>query len=429
MKFDNRFFQAEYRMRMTDMIRREKFEISLPYAMRNQNVDMWIHHIKRETRDPLAIDLGADMGYVVFADRGDRIEKALFGCDMADESDECLYEIRGGLDDFAAYVKSINPKRIAINKSTLLPHCDTLTVSALEQLKELLGEEICGRFVSSEYVITEFRARRVKSEIALYGSLCEVQRGIMEEALMNIVPGKTTRRDVVYDAVGLCLEHGISSRKLGYNPPYTSYSEFPDSETEDLDYVYQPGDFLVWDTGVHYVMNYGTDIKRHVYILKPGEDKVPAGLQRAWDAAKEVREILKKTIRSGFTAAETLENIRLAIEAAGYVYTPFTDTDKDAEIIASLGDSDKFGFSIDSHCVGNSGNSEVAEGPSISPFRPYRGDIMIYPENLCAFEFVITAYIPEWKKRIKLNLEEDAVITENGVETLFPKAHRIITIK
>ena len=428
-KIDDRFFQADYRMRMTDMIRREKFEISLPHEMRNNGADMWIHHIKNGSNDPLSIDLGADMGYFVFTDKGDRIEKALFGCTLADLTEDEVYDIYGDLSDFAAYVKKANPKRIAINRSKLLPHCDTLSANDMDELKNLLGEEICKRFISSEYVISEFRARRVKSEIVLVGSLCEIQREVMEKSLMSIIPGRTTRRDVVLTAMGLCMERGIVPRKLNYNPPYASYSESPESETESMDYIYQPGDFLVWDTGFNSVVNYGTDFKRHAYLLKPGEDKVPAGLQRAWDAAKTVRGILKKTIRSGYTAAQTLEHIKNAIESAGYVYTPYTDTDLDSQIIASLGSSDKFGFSIDSHCIGNSGNSEVAEGPSIAPFRPYRGNIMIYEDNLISFEFQITAYIPEWKKRINLNLEENAVITKNGVETLFPMSRRIITIK
>jgi len=62
-------------------IRREKFDIVLPLAMRKNNVDMWIHVMRVEIRDPFgAEDLGSTSGVFVFTDRGgDRIERAVLG--------------------------------------------------------------------------------------------------------------------------------------------------------------------------------------------------------------------------------------------------------------------------------------------------------------------------------------------------------------
>ena len=88
-------------------------------------------------------------------------------------------------------------------------------------------------------------------------------------------------------------------------------------------------------------LNFGMDYKRWAYILREGEKDLPEGVQHVWDQVLEVREVLRKTIKSGLTALETLKKVNKAVEDAGFISTPFTDTAKDKEIIASLGDSEK----------------------------------------------------------------------------------------
>ena len=52
----------EFRSRLErlDLIRREKFDFSLPRAMRDNKIDMWIHVVQHGNPDALAKDLGAD---------------------------------------------------------------------------------------------------------------------------------------------------------------------------------------------------------------------------------------------------------------------------------------------------------------------------------------------------------------------------------
>ena len=54
-----------------NQIRREKFDIVLPDAMRNHNVDMWIHVMRDAIPDAFGQnDLGTASGLIVFTDRG-----------------------------------------------------------------------------------------------------------------------------------------------------------------------------------------------------------------------------------------------------------------------------------------------------------------------------------------------------------------------
>ncbi|NPE10008.1 MAG: hypothetical protein GNW80_17140 [Asgard group archaeon] len=86
---------ARTRWETLNLIRKEKFRIILPIAMRENEIDMWIHVMREGNPDPLTIDLGGDNGYFVFTDRGkDRVERAVFG------GDEEMLQLTGAYDIF-----------------------------------------------------------------------------------------------------------------------------------------------------------------------------------------------------------------------------------------------------------------------------------------------------------------------------------------
>ena len=443
--FNAKVEETRYRYKMLNLVRKEKFDFIMPGAMRDNGVDMWIHVIKRGFPDPFELDFGVNpdygipfldysMGYIVFTDRGgDRIERAIFGTSSDAIADKSVYDIIGEEGDFAKHVAERNPKRIAINMSEWLSHVDGLSYNGYFKLCKMLGDENAKKLVSSEKVLTDFRARRVQSEIILFTRACEIQRELMESALKSIIPGVTTREDTYWYAQGWLLDKGIENHCYYYGVdrlPQIQHSYVSDpSNWNDPDYVYRRGDMIKWDWGFTY-LNFGTDYKRWVYILREGEEGLSTDVQNVWDQAVKSREIIQKTIKSGPTALETLGIVSKAIEDAGFVNTPFTNkAAEDKEIIASLGDSEKIGFSMDCHCVGNSGNSQIADGPSVSPFRKDRAHLKVQPNNLIAFEFNIHSWVPEWGKRFMINLEENALVTERGVEALYPRQEKIIFVR
>jgi len=422
--------EAKSRFELLNLIRKEKFDKILPGAMRDNNVDMWVHVIRRGDPDAFALDFGVTMGHIIFTDRGgDRIERAIFGISFAPVADRSVYDIRGSEEDMTKHVAERDPKRIAVNMSESLTHADGLSYNGYKKLVKLLGDKYAKRLISSEGVITDFRVRRIQTEIIAFAKACEIQRLIMEAALGSIEPGVTTREDLGWWANDQLLAQGIEPSYFGLGMPGIQHSEDSDrSETRKRDYIFQRGDLISWDWGIRY-LNFGTDYKRKVYILREGETALPASIQKAWDRGIKAREIIRKTFTPGRTAGETLNSVVAALEKDGFVYTPFTDTDKDDEIIQSMGDTDKSGFSIDCHCVGNTGNSEIAVGPSMAPFRPQRAHLVIQPNNLIAFEFIIHTWIPEWKERLAINFEDNAVVTPNGVEALYPRNEKMILVK
>ena len=425
---DVRILDARARFETLHLIRQDKFDLILPGAMRDNNVDMWIHVIRMGNPDPLELDLGAEFGTFVFTDRGaDRIERAVLGGFGRGPGMRETYDIFGSPSDLRRMVDERDPQRIAINMSSWLGVADGLSHTDYERITEELGP-YAERLVSSEQLITDFRVRRVEREIAAFSTAGEITRRLNERALSNevITPGITTREDVAWWVQDRLLEMGLRS-SFGISAPGTLYSAAAENGGGRSD-VIRRGDFLSYDMGVRY-LNFGTDFKRHVYIMSEGETEVPDFIQHAWDRGYFARQVIKDNIKVGRTAGETLAHLAQVFEELDYVYTPFTDVGReDRAIIAALEDDPRSGISIDCHTVGNTGNSEVAVGPSFAPFRPDRAHVVIQPNNIFSLEFVVHTAIPNGT-RLAINFEDNAIVTENGVEWLYPPNPRILIVR
>lgn len=410
------------------LIRREKMDLILPGAMRDNNVDMWIHVVQSANKDPLALDLGGwfefrawdPIGYYIFTDRGGhRIERIILG----GEDEEGLYDISGSGDQLLRLVEERDPRVIAVNMSTSLPIANGLSHTAYLSMTDALGEKYSKRIISAEKVITDFRVRRVQSEIVAFANALEIQRQIMEAALLRIEPGITTPEEIGWWAADQLLAQGIG-------PSYQAATLFlpyrPNGATNG---VYQPGAFISWDMGIGY-LNFGTDIKRNAYILRDGEKDLPAGLKLAWARGMTAREILRKTFKVGRTAGESLEAIVAALEAADYVHTPSDDrTSQYRDLVRALGDDKRSGFSIDFHATGNTSVGDATAGPSMAAWRSTTANIMVQPNYIFSLEFELNTWVPEWNRRIGINFEDNAIVTNLGVEYLSPINENIIIIR
>jgi len=446
--------KKEFRSRWErlDLICREKFDISLPKALRENQIDMWIHIVKLGNPDSLALDLGVGVsvsapdpsggstGYFVFTDRGgDRIERAILGGSV--EREASPYDIIGLEEDLGHFVAERDPERIAVNMSGWVAVADGLSHTCYLRLVEALGEKYANRLVSAEQVITDFRDRRVIREIVEYGQLGEATRLLIERALSNevITPGVTTKEDVAWWVKEQVLARGIEPSYSEFYLPSLLYSESKEFEgyPGPSKHTFQRGDLFQFDWGFNF-MNLGTDMKRTAYILKEGETAVPAGVQRAWDQGLRARQVLRENIKVGRTAEETLKIVGDAFEEAGFVFAQLIHDAGDWDVvwdealkIRGLGpdERDKTQVSIDCHCVGNTGNSQIEPGPAISGFRPGRGHLTIKPNHLFALELFANSPIPEWGGyRVRFGIEDDAIVTQDGVQFLYPPNSRILLI-
>ena len=453
------------------LIRKEKFDLILPGAMRDNGVDMWIHVIRIGNPDPMALHFGGVTGYIIFTDRGgDRIERAVLsdsnrpplqvqeGPDRPDipGQDEAnprwlahhsggpadLYDLFGPPDDLRAFVAERDPETIAVNTSAWLAVSDGISYSEYLKLEKALGPEYSKRIVSAENVITDFRVRRVQREIIAFANALEWHRQILEQALSNevITPGVTTLGDVGWWVQEEMLKLGLIKKySMEVSIPRILFS----AKSEPIappdvrwwihypEYVIQRGDFGTFDIGARYLRTFQTDYKRNFYVMREGETTVPPSIQHAYDRAIAAREVIRQNIKVGKTAAQTLKTIVSGLEKAGYIYTPFINlgTEDYKMIQKVLAKTDKSGFSIDLHNEGNNPGNIVTVGPAVAPFRLDRAHLKIQENHLFSFEYMVHTNLPERPGfPVSINIEGNHIVTSRGVEFLHPPNERILLI-
>jgi len=413
--------EARRRWEIMNQIRLDKFDIILPKVMRENKIDMWITMMREGNYGPLYHDLGggyvSDYGYYIFADRGaDRIERIALGIDGYEIQKCGAYDLFGSSGDLKKIVSERDPKRIGVNMSERIGAADSLTHTGFLHLVKSLGKPYADRLVSAEKLVSDFRSRRVASEIVVFGQAGEISREIAERALSNevITPSVTALEDVAWWIKDQLLARGLEA---SFGLP-SIYITGPDGiEAVSNERIIQRGDMIMIDWGVG-LMNFYTDMKRMAYVLKDEETRAPSGFQNAFDQAVKVREVIRKNIKVGLTAEETLKVLNKKVEEAGFAimkeFNKPTDTEKTEVIIGC-------------HSVGNWGHGI---GPSIAWFNPLRMTYKIQPTNMFVIEFFAYSAAPEWGgKKLRVPLEDDAIVTENGIEWLYPIADRILLIR
>ncbi len=413
--------EARRRWEMMNQIRRDKFDLVLPEVLRENGIDMWITMNREGHNDPLWPDLGmgytGTTGYYVFTDRGgDRIERAALGIDGYLLEQSGAYDLFLPADALHDFVAERDPRRIGVNTSRAIGAADGLSHSGYEELVEVLGPVYAARLVPAEKLVSDFRSRRVASELAAFAEAGARSREIAERALSNevIIPGVTTLEEVAWWMMDRLFEAGLGT---SFGMP-SVYVTGPDGiEALSNDRIIRPGDLLTIDWGVG-LMNFHTDMKRLAYVLREGEAAPPPGLQHAFDRAVAARDVVRRTIRPGRTAAEVEEAVYAALEAAGFRRMAAFNTP---------GEGPETDVIIGCHSVGNTGHGI---GPSIAFFNPVRRTYRLRPTNLLSIELFAYTPAPEWGgRKVRIPLEDDAVVTERGVEWLYPVNRRILLVR
>ncbi len=196
------------------------------------------------------------------------------------------------------------------------------------------------------------------------------------------------------------------------------YITGPDGiEATSSDRIIQRGDVLMLDWGVG-LMNFYTDMKRVAYVLKEGETEVPASIRNAYEQGLKAREVITNTIKPGITASQNSDNIYAALEKAGFAQMVGFNKPSERDVTDII---------IGCHSVGNWGHGI---GPSIATFNPVRFDYVIQPSNLLSIELFAYTKIPEWGgKKLRIPLEDDAVVTTRGIEWLYPVNRKVLVVK
>ncbi|MGH9385956.1 MAG: M24 family metallopeptidase [Vicinamibacterales bacterium] len=412
--------EARRRWELERQIRLDKFEQVLPRAMRDHGIDMWIVAAKENHYDPLWRDLGrgyiTGIGYYVFADRGgDRIERLALGPGGYLIAESGAYDRFLPASRLADIVKERDPKRIGVNMSDEIGPADGLSVTMLAHLKRTLGEPYASRLVTAERLVADFRSHRVAAEIVAFGEAATIAVQLAERALSNevIAPGKTTLEEVAWWLQDRLLDRALGSE---FDMPSVYITGPEGIVATSSNRIIQPGDVMMIDWGVQ-LMNFGTDVKRVAYVLKPGEIAPPRSIQAAFDKAIAVRDVLKKVIKPGVRADATMTAMDQALRSAGYGVIEFNrpNADEKTDVV--------YGF----HPVGNTGHDI---GPSLTTWQPLQTTFTMHVQHLFSFEYFAYTPIAEWGgKKLRIPIEDDALLTESGVQFVHAANYRLLIVK
>jgi len=287
-------------------------------------------------------------------------------------------------------IKTRNPKKIAINTSKDFGHADGLDHTHYAMLMEKLGKELSGRVVSAEPLAVGWMETRTDREMQIYTQLVRISHDIIKEGFSDkvVTPGITTSDDLVWwfrqkvTSLGLTTWfHPSVSIQRSDSLSFEHLRNFSDRPKDD---VVRPGDLLHVDFGITY-LRLNTDVQQHAYVLLPGEMDAPASIKKAFTNGNRLQDILTSNYKSGRSGNEIL--------------------------LASLNQAKSEGIvpSIYTHPLGFNGH---AAGPTIGMWDmqegvPGSGDYKLYPNTAYSIELNASTDIPEWKKSIRIMLEED----------------------
>ena len=411
------------RARVVDEILEDRLDNLLPQLMRREGVDMWVIISREYNEDPVMKTMlpstwlsARRRTMMLFFDKGPEkgIEKLAIARYDVGNLLKGEWDINVQPDQWQALVKAIaerNPQKIGLNFSKNYGHADGLTFTEQKEFMAVLPENLQTRLVSAERLAVAWLETRTEKELAIYPLIARLSHEIIAEAFSEkvIQPGVTTTDDVVWWLRQRVTDLGLET----WFHPTVDIQRFDPQNFDHLrtfskrpaKQVIMPGDLLHVDFGITY-LRLNTDQQQHAYVLRAGETEVPVFLKKAFAKGNRLQDILTERFKAGKTGNELLLE---SLEQA-----------KKEDIVAS----------IYSHPIGVHGH---AAGPTIGMWDQQKGiagpgHYPLYENTTYSIELNVAVEIQEWKKIIRIMLEEDGLYNGRSFGYLDGRQTEIFTI-
>jgi Xaa-Pro aminopeptidase len=384
-------------------IRRDRILTLLPRILREQSTDAWLTFTRENTPDPILPVFGIEhivaRGAFLFAHQGGAFRRIAIAASYDVEPiqktglfDEVIaYKSEGSKPHLRKAIDALQPRAIAVNMSRDVTIADGLTCGLRGYLEETLGEH-AARFVSSEKIVVSLLARKLPMEIAALEEAVRVTQKVIGEALTpeRIRPGETTERALGDWMAAYAREmHCALAFECVVAGPVRGHSE-------PSDRIIERGDVVRIDWGASYE-GYCADIQRMAYVLKPGETKAPAWVERLFAATLRANRAAIAALRPGNTGHDVDTAGRSSLVADGFAEYPH-------------GTGHPIGLKV--HDV----------GPLLGPdWRERYGDQVFFriePDQVYAVEPLIYARPAEIDYEVNSSIEENVLVTESGPRIL-----------
>jgi len=383
----------------------------LPGLMRREGFDMWVIISREYNEDPViktmlpatwmasrrttmlvVFDKGVEKGveYLAVAryDVGKTFKRSW---DPEKQPDQW--------QQLAKIIEERNPKKIGVNKAPSFGHADGISSNDYDELLKVLTKSFQPRVVSAENLAVSWLESRTEREMTIYPQICRIAHEIIAEGFSDrvIQPGVTTTEDVVW-------WYRERIKELRLDTWFHPSVEIQRAGSSDANVII-PGDLLHVDFGITY-LRFNTDTQQHAYLLKASETEAPDYLKKAFKQGNKLQDILTSNYKEGKTGNQILADARK--QAIDQGITP----------------------SIYTHPIGYHGH---AAGTTIGMWDkqggvPFTGDYPMHLKTAYSIELNATVTVAEWKKDIRIMLEEDGYFDETGFRYIDGRETELILI-
>ncbi len=392
-----------------DEILADRFDNLLPQLMEKNNIDMWVIISREYNEDPVlktmlpATWLSARRRTIlVFYNNPSKkvFEKLAIARYNVGENIKASWDMQkfpNQWDALKDIITNRSPDKIGINTSKDFGHADGLDHTEYIEFMEKLPAAFKNKIVSAETLAVNWLETRTEREMNFYPQLVSITHKIIDEGFSEkvITPGITTTDDVVWwfrqKIKNLGLDTWFHPSVAVQRSDSNSFEHLRSFSNRPKDDVIQPGDLLHVDIGITY-LRLNTDCQQHAYVLKPNESELPLSIRNAFARATRLQDILTSQFKKGKTGNEILAGALAQAKKEGIAATIYT------------------------HPLGLHGH---AAGPTIGLWDqqggvPGSGDFPMNYKTAYSIELNAASEIPEWKKSIRIMLEEDGYLDESG---------------
>lgn len=268
------------------------------------------------------------------------------------------------IEEVANQVTEMGIKSIGFEK-------DDVTYSSYELYKQVIQADL----VPLSGLIEKIRLIKTEEEISIIKAACRIADEAFEYIVTYIKPGMT-ELDVSNELEFYMRKLGASSSSFDTIVASGVRSALPHGVATSK--VIEKGDFVTLDFGAVY-NGYISDTTRTIAVGEPSEQ-----LKEIYQVVLDSQLLALEKVKPGMTGKEADAIAR--------------------DYIASKGYGEAFG-----HSLGHGIGLEVHEGPGLS----FRSDIILEPGMIITIEPGI--YLPNIGG---VRIEDDAIVTENGLEKL-----------
>lgn len=399
------------RAKVIDEILADRFNNLLPQLMDETDIDMWILISREYNEDPVlrtmlpATWLNARRRTILvfYRDKAkNTIDKLAVARYNVGDNILSVWDKEKEPEQWKRLIQLIeerNPKKIGLNFSKDHNIADGLDKTDHEEFMQNLPKKYHKKVISAEQLAVGWIETRTTREMIIYNQLVDITHDIIAEAFSEkvVTPGITTTTEVEWwmrqKVTNLGLEtwfhptvdvQRTSEEIVGH---LYSFSDRPE------DMVILPGDLLHCDFGITY-LRLNTDCQELAYILKPREREAPEFLRDALKKGNKVQDFLTDNMIAGRTGNEILAKALQDGREAGLRPAIYTHP------LGSYG-----------HSAGTTIGMWDAQG---GVMKADGENYLLRPNTVYAIELNTTVTIPEWKRDIRIMLEEAGFYGEDG---------------